>query len=287
MKRLFTIMCLLMGAFASGQCYNSIWHDITINFEDTCYRQFITIDTTTYGHNIWQVGTPHKTVFFTSGVPSNVIVTDTLLPYPPHNTSVFYFKISSVILSAIQFGYKLDIDPGAIAQVDIAVDTGHYWYNVMDTLPPGFFWSTFGKPDLSTSSAGMGRLFRLEHGVGTPGYSFVVRFTFTTGSTPSTRDGWMIDGIQAISFPVSVLQLLNNPNLITIYPNPSHGNLFIYSDKPNKDATITIYNTLGQQVYAGPAPNNHHLSLSLPDGLYTLRYSTDEEYCVKQIVIQK
>ena len=59
-----------------------------INFDsgDSLWNHAIIIDTVNFRQNIWQVGKPNKSVFTSAMSAPNVIVTDTLNPYPPSDT---------------------------------------------------------------------------------------------------------------------------------------------------------------------------------------------------------
>src|SRR5680860_1850189 len=62
-----------------------------LNFEDPqMNNERVYIDTA--GGNSWSIGAPDKTVFTSAYSPSNVIVTDTLDPYPMNDTSSFIIK---------------------------------------------------------------------------------------------------------------------------------------------------------------------------------------------------
>jgi hypothetical protein len=186
-------------------------------------------------------------------------------------------------LDSFSFKYRLDIDSGAKALVELSSDDGLHWTNIIDTLPGGAFWHG-PKPRFDTSTNSW-LTFNLSVLHLIPIHDTVLmRFTFISDSVASGKDGWMIDDIN-LGYWYESVPLLQNPNLITLYPNPSHGNLYFHTDKPHKDATIAIYNLQGRQVYNSAAPANGYLNLQLPDGVYTLKYSNEEEYCVKQIVI--
>lgn len=289
MRKLFTIICLFVGGMVRGQC-DFRWIDFDY---DTCYRQTLFIDTVNYHHNLWQVGKPHKVNFDSAYIYSqpNVIVTDTLNPYSANDTSVFFLKIPLLSdgwpLSQVDFMYRTDIDSGEMIKVELSSDTLLQWKDaITDTLPYGLSRNLYDTvfrrftPDWEW--------FPLHRSWPPHPYSndtVIMKFTFISDSVGPGKDGWMIDYIH-LSYYWESVPLFQNPTLITLFPNPSHGNIYLHTDKPNKDATITIHNLQGQQVYSGIAPFNGYLNMQLPNGVYTLRYSDDEEYCVKQVVIQ-
>lgn len=296
MKRILTLIFCLVSVVASGQCYPDV---TTINFDgDTCYKQVLIIDTVNYKHNVWQIGKPNKTVFTSAFTSPNAIVTDTIHQFPQADTSVFllrlpcwrYFNGAWWPMLTLQFYHSLDIDTGIRVAIEVTSDTLHNWVNVKnDTLPYDFYFE-FPVPNLDSSTPG-GQLTTLTRPLaamfaGRKYYdTMLFRFTIISDSGVHNKDGWMLDGFW-IEYYAESVPLLQNPTLITLYPNPSHGNIYIHSDKPHKDAMITIHNIQGQQVYSGVSLAGGYLNLQLPNGIYTLRYSDEEEYCVKQIVIQ-
>jgi hypothetical protein len=296
MKKLITVVCLLASAMVRGQCFSWGGLHFTVDFEDTCYHQFISIDTNVYRNNRWQVGKPDKVSFDSAFTLFNAMVTDTLDPYPANDTSVFTFKLPVRLpelcysyhppLNMISFFYKLDIDSNTFARIEVSTDSGLSWKNLNDSLPAGFLWN--GPPvNLSTSTTEW-KVFSVYTNptFPVPWHDTVFfRFTFISDSLFANKDGWIIDNFNFWYLCEGGVATVANPNLITLYPNPSHGNLYFHTDKPHKEATITIYDMQGRQVYNSPSPANGYLNLQLPDGVYTLKYSDEEEYCVKQVVI--
>ena len=78
-------------------------------------------------------------------------------------------------------------------------------------------------------------------------------------------------------WPASVNTTTSNEEVLTIYPNPTHDNLTI--ETTISKYTLTIFNTLGQQVYAkhncgnkeivnveGFVPGVYHLRIEGEDG---------------------
>ncbi|MCD6063287.1 MAG: Secretion system C-terminal sorting domain, partial [Flavipsychrobacter sp.] len=74
---------------------------------------------------------------------------------------------------------------------------------------------------------------------------------------------------------------------INIYPNPSHGILYIRGNITSKPNTaIIICDPQGKEVYRiATIPQNGQLQLSLPDGVYYLKCMAGEQYAVKKITI--
>lgn len=262
----------------------------------TDYHPFISIDSTN-SHNVWQVGKPNKAIFTSAYTPPNAIVTDTVGHYPANDGSIFILKLpgyypffgAPLSIDFISFYYQLDIDSGDIARVEISEDSGHNWFNPLDTLPSIYWWATWlaDTPVFSQSTIGWKRFVLERQMFYSAPDSVLMRFTFISDDIDSVRDGWMIDHMEFV-YSFEGVSLLQNPNLISVYPNPSKGNIYIHTTKQYADAKLTIYNTLGQEVYHTESPpQNGYLNLPLPSGSYTLKYFGGDEYCVKRIIITK
>lgn len=62
--------------------------------------------------------------------------------------------------------------------------------------------------------------------------------------------------------------------LLSVYPNPTSGQLFVKSDEPVKDVTVSVINLLGQVVYVNTFSSSEiEIDVSqLAPGIYTLNY---------------
>jgi hypothetical protein len=294
MRYLFTFFFSVLVFSSVNAQFGGHW---TYNFETppNQYSPQFFIDTS-FHNNVWQIGRPHKVIFDSAYSLPNAIVTDTLNPYPVNDTSIFVMKVRNFYpLSPTQswwsseffdFMYKLDIDTGEIARVEISTDSVQ-WFNSLDTNS-GISWNF--KPDFSKSTNGWQRfsvrLFDWSHlQLMTPFLYY--KFTFIGDSVQTNKDGWMIDDFSCQYWTEGINKLPNN-NLISIYPNPSNGNLYI---KQNTSAyskpTISITNLQGIEVYkTDKIPANGYLHLSLPDGVYVLKYVLDDEYAAKRLIIK-
>ena len=89
MKKILTFLLILNFHFLYSQtpCDN-----YCLNFEDTTCLSHLIIDTTTFPQNLWQIGRPQKPLFNSASSPLNVIITDTVRPYPINNYSMFYIR---------------------------------------------------------------------------------------------------------------------------------------------------------------------------------------------------
>lgn len=255
----------------------------------------------------WQIGRPQKAVFDSAYTYPNVIVTDTVNSYPINDTSVFVFKVNNrydngigrwYVFTGLFFRYKLEIDSGEIAKIEFSTDSGTHWVNILDEDTTYDIDWAGRRPDLTKSTSSweyFGVDFykwvfynqsKYSHYIN--GDTTYVRFTFISDSIQTNKDGWMIDNIGINQYTESVADVSNN-NLISIYPNPAKEHIYIKANY-NYYAVpkVTIYDRLGRVVLAEQnVPSNNYLSIDLPNGVYTLKYATDTEVVVKQIVISK
>jgi hypothetical protein len=295
MKWIAVLVLSFISSFANAQWDN--WNILTFESTDTFYKHLIVIDTVSHPGNKWQVGAPHKATFTSGYMSPSAIVTDTLNPYPVNDTSVFILKIPTIRvpchttgaeLQDVIFYYRLDIDSHLTASLEISTDSGMNWVNTKDSLPPGLHWDDTAI-SLSVSTPGWATFALLAS---SPLYSidtFFLRFSIISDSVFSNKDGWIIDNIEIAYICEGAVGEVLNPNLITIYPNPSHGKIYLNTDKMRgEDATITIYDMQGKEVYkTNEKSANDYLNLQLPAGAYTLRYAAGQEYCIKRLIITR
>lgn len=262
---------------------------------------------TTHNSNSWQIGKPQKTVFDSALTAPNAIVTDTLHSYATKDTSIFYIKVQSRYYGGVNgwfelvgftFYYQLDIDTGEIAKVEIQVDSGRRWVDLLkEDITYNINWGG-NKPVLSSSTNGWAAynvsFYDWAKSYRTNKYPYylnpdttLIRFTFLSDSVQTNKDGWIIDAFSLHNRTESIQSLANN-NLISIYPNPTSDYIYIKRNtQRTTDEAVSIYNIYGQEVlHTNNIPTNGYLTLNLASGIYTLRYANDKEYAVKQLVLQ-
>lgn len=244
--------------FDSANTYYSCWGGYMAEPLDS--RLFI--DTVHYKHNEWQIGKPNKRVFDSAFTYPNAIVTDTSNPVLPNDTSVFVLKIPSdgypnpFDLIWFSFVYKLDIDSGDIAMLEVSIDSGSRWINVLTDTNMNFTWiyNSHGKPDLSISTSQWDSVTIAPHRLPTPyNDTLLVRFTLITGSDTTARDGWMIDHI-ATQYPSEDVPQINRA-AFQLYPNPANGEVKIeLVNALNNGYKLTVLNAVGMRVFADKIP---------------------------------
>lgn len=219
----------------------------TYNFEDTNYYGFLEFEAIDSLHdNTWQIGKPQKTVFTSANSFPNVIVTDTLAPYPINDSSIF-------IITQNDFSHT--------RCTPIFYFSGYYWVN-SDTL------TDYGKievsPDLGTTWLELLKvsgnsngwvyfsieLYNLLSSFGNyVDYDTVLyRFSFVSDDIHSGKDGLMFDDLNFYyESGVSVYEI-DPEKGFKIYPNPSKNKLNIHLIENLDLQEISILDVSGKQV---------------------------------------
>jgi hypothetical protein len=79
-----------------------------------------------------------------------------------------------------------------------------------------------------------------------------------------------------------------NENQLMVYPNPSNGEVNIYSINTFGDSEISLINAMGQQVYLKKTYLNNYFSLNmigLPSGLYSLKINNGKYQYTEKILL--
>lgn len=118
------LSCLLTSLGASS--YAQFYED-SVTFEVPVTT--IIIDTAT--NDLWQIGHPGKTFFDGAYAGMNALLTDTIDPYPPNDTSSFIYVIrnpyTQTCLSGLQFWHKYDTDTlNDIGIIEASYDGGRH-----------------------------------------------------------------------------------------------------------------------------------------------------------------
>ncbi len=290
MKKIFFSLTLILIASTS---FGQFWY---INFDtpfDTPYvSNSFYIDSLKNPASKWQIGPPQKKVFDSAYSNPNALVTDTLNSVPPNDTSVVIYNWHTPAQShywgelVLQFKYKMDGNPEDKGKVEISMDKGKTW---ADLVGLGMYYWEYGfKPNLKGSSSGwqhygvhLGPVGGFNPYIDT----VLVKFTYITTSDPNKRDGWMVDNL-GFFYHVGIAEIQSD-NLISLYPNPSNEQLQIHKSNSIAKQTVQILNCTGQVVYnntnfIGETINTSQLS----NGVYILRYSDTKNYSIKKFVVQ-
>lgn len=260
MKRILIFSLLIMQThfiFGQWDCDN-----YTLNFEDTFCLELLTIDTLANPGNVWQTGKPQKTIFNSAYSLPNVIVTDTINPYPPNDTSVFIIRKAAgggfefshtVILSGF---YQVNSDSlNDYGLIEFSPDDGSTWIDLLnDTVYNSYYiwWST--KPVLTGNSNGwqpiyvwladLGPVFNIQWGD-----TIQYRFTFISDSVSDTLDGLMYDDLHFEDWVEGIEELGFTNISSTAFPNPTSEILTIDFENPDYSPfELTIYDNSGKRI---------------------------------------
>lgn len=297
---LFFTTCLSTGLWGqSRQQYfdgadTSVWNSI-----------FIEIGPDT--GNSWQIGPPQKTIFDTASTPPNVMVTDTVNPYPKEDSSWFQaiFPVSFLEgVKAIQWKQKLDYEYGIDGgMIEFAFANDSVWQNAfdnpnvynfygfdsvnVDTLPNGELGFT------GTDSSWKDIWLCFEYSWIVSNYdTFLVRFTSVSDTDNTQQEGWMIDNMMAHLTLVHTIPEIEQEVYMKVFPSPSNGRVYIETRKLDEFHIIEhieVIDIEGRTVeqYTN-RPTKTFLDLGhLPNGMYVLNVRTNVQTETFKIVLQK
>jgi len=253
-------------------------------FEDRDTSQYFYIDST-QPNNLWQIGTPSKSNLFDSAYSLPLaLVTDTQNTYLTNNISSFEFELYSDDATYIKFWHRVNTDTLADGGViEVSYDGGNTWMNIINesrfTLE-NFYDSTSiisssGKPGFSGNSGWIqSTIFGYEI------YSVRFRFTFTSDSINTNKDGWMIDDFNFRTYGTGVREIKSNSQF-KIYPNPTSDMVSIHSDKPITIKKIFVQNLAGQTILTTTNPDLDMSTFS--SGLYLIDITTEKDHFTGKI----
>lgn len=299
------IFILLQIAFMSisfGQFWCSfperIWD---FDGGQTPYETYLEIDTLSNPNNIWQIGPPQKEVINIANSNPNVIITDTSDYYPSNDTSVFILAFTDMggfeySHTAELFGhYYVNSDSlNDYGTIELSLNQGTSWINLITDTVYNSYYYWMSKPTLTGNSNGwrsfyasladLGLVFDVDSND-----TILLKFSFITDSTADTLDGLAFDNIQLCS-GVEGIEEFSRESLISIYPNPTNGLLYIERENYSSNATIKIYSSAGRLLYEDNTFTKEFINtnkINLNDGVYLLKYSQNDQYVVKQFIIHK
>ncbi len=260
--------------------------------------------------NSWQIGPPSKVVLNNSYSLVKSIITDTINTYPSNETSVFYAVYAPDYIAnylywyfpfQIEFYHRFDSDSLTdFGSIELSKDGGSTWINGLSTeygdvnVPMYNSHIFLGAGDtiydsLAVTGSSNGWVHStitkdLNPWISETGWidpdSIIVKFTFTSDAIDNFKDGWQIDNICIKYLIASSIEENESKNTLNIYPNPFSIKTTLQSDKHLKNATLTLYNSLGQQVRQVNNISGQTATLqrdNLPSGLYYLQLTEDNQ----------
>lgn len=257
-----------------------------LNDRDTTNR-YIHIDTT-QTNNLWQLGTPSKTLFNTAYSSPLALATDTVNAYPNNNTSSFSFIVwTNCNWFALYFWYRIDADSlsdGGI--IEYSTDGGATWDNIINTsytFSSNFYSSSntissnSNKPGFTGTNSWTGTWFS------GPVLNSIVeyRFTFSSDGANTNKDGWMVDDINVNGLMMGINEMGINSS-IHVFPNPTSDFITIVTDKSIELKSSLVMDVLGKIILTNKETT---IDLSkLEAGIYFLEITTSEGKVVKRIM---
>jgi len=231
MKQIITLFLLLNVQFIFSQipCDD---HYLSINFDDTTCLSRLSIDTTFFKHNIWQIGVSHKSVLDSTACHTKAIITDTTHPYPINDTSVFV--ILSLVTEGAFYGcrvlngcYYVQTDSlKDYGKMEFSPDKGVTWIDMLNdtAYSSSFIW--YSKPVLTGHSrtcryfdalfGDLASVFNLQLGD-----TLLFRFTFISDSIYDNLGGLMFDNFVLYDFIEGISKIRFTPIKSKCYPNPA------------------------------------------------------------------
>ena len=310
MKKIITCLLVVLSVTGFSQNYDSI------SFETPNSK--IIIDSAS--SNTWQIGTPGKIFFESAHSEKKAILTDSINSYPPKNTSTFIYVISNpytvTCFTSMEFWHKYDMDTLTdTGIIEASYDGGNSWIQVNDTSevsPWGshFWWDSdyhessgdYSTHPLITTGKSDGWIqsrfnWQWYFAVKTdtiiyPPDSLMIRFTFSSDSVTTNKEGWMIDDIVTASAEwqdCSAIKENASDINISVFPNPFSLQATIKTEYLLNNSTLTIYNSLGQDVKHMAYISEQTFTIvrnNLHSGLYYLIVTeNDKVLAVKKLII--
>jgi len=295
MKKLYftTVLLILIVRSSSAQFYTQYFDGA-----DTSLYNAILIDIDPDSSNVWQIGTPQKTIFNSAATQPNAIVTDTINFYPTNDTSRFIAKVYlnswTWGIFALQWKQKLDMDTsfdGGI--IEYSTDSGSTWINVFNNP---YVYNFYGYDSLNadTLSGGeyafsgtdstwrdiwlcfdMSWLQQFQWND-----TLLFRFTLLSDSVNNNKEGWLIDNMLSHITIVHTIKETEQDKYLNVYPNPANNIVHIQAEK------IMDFHIIEQMELVDPLGRVVEKWTNIPtkfwfdaskynDGLYFLKVKTN------------
>jgi len=291
MKTLLLNMSLIL---ISASSFGQNIYDIT--FDDNSYLNQVRIDTLFNPNNIWRVGSPSKAVFTSAYSFPNVIVTDTVNPYPINDT------VSFTVIHIADGGWasaypKVDIGGWYYVNsdtltdygyIEFSPDLGNTWFRADSSEGFCTWGATEELPTFSGNSNGWKHFYyclQVPYAVNF-GDTILYRFKFISDGVQTNKDGLMFDDLHFEDWAEGIAEIQND-NMISISPDPTSDILRIHRTKIHNNQTVQILNYTGQVLYdyenfIGETIDTRQMT----NGIYLLKYSATNTFSIKKFVIQ-
>lgn len=193
-------LSISLNSFSQGSSY--------FDFEtDDYYADTIYLDTISSLTNSWQIGSPQKTILSNALSEPNVIITDTINPYPINDSSNFIYQHIAWLgasygqLAALHGYYMVDSDSTDFGDIEISLDMGNNWTSLISDSAINTYISWYLQtPELFGNSNGW-QYFHVELAYFAfannvqAGDTILLKFSFTSDSIQTNRGGLMYDNL--------------------------------------------------------------------------------------------
>lgn len=246
--------------------------------------------------NIWQIGSPHKSIFDSAATLPNALVTDTLNYYPDTNISRFYIGINTNWwanwgILAIRWKQKIDFDKKADGGIiEYSTDTGQTWKNVFNN-PHVYNFYGFNAANKDTLNSGEYALsgtdtnwrdiwLCFDNSFLYTYDSVIFRYTLKSDTINNNREGWMIDNMSfAVTF-VHTVKKMAADEYMRVYPTRSTGIVNVEIQKLQQYHIIKSMQLMDMQGRIieeyGLSPIKTFIDVSNhPPGVYKLKVNTN------------
>jgi len=295
MKKIIALILFSIVICKKSHCQDTIFsiawspyagYFFDLNDKDTANKYF-NFDTTQV-NNIWQLGVPQKLTFDSAYSSPLAFVTDTLNNYSNNNTSSILFTVSSDCnWFEINFMHRINtdtlIDGGTI---EYSIDSGNTWINIRNAnvsfsnnfyLPTSTIASNSNKAGFTGTSGWMYSWFIGQ--IISPVVQY--RFTFTSDSNDTNKDGWIIDNISTLGYMVGNTELESNIS-IKLFPNPTSNLLSIEIENPTQFVSAAILEVGGKVLDVSTKPI---IDLSkFENGVYFIKIISSSGVFLKRVI---
>lgn len=296
----FLLMFFPMAGF--GQFYFNQYFDGA----DTGASNSLIVEMDTSTSNIWQIGKPQKMIFDSAATRPNAIVTDTVNFYPVNNSSSFQYTVAPWTpwgIFAIQWMQKLDMDFGQDGGIiEFSVDSGKTWTNAFNS-PYVYNFYGYDTSNVDTLQNGEMAFTGTDSSWKDIWLCFDlswlnfndqirIRHRFTSDSTDTNKEGWMIDNMFAHITVIHTVNEIKPEAYMVVMPNPTSGRVDIVTEKrngPHIIEKIELINMEGKVVQEwGISPTKFYIDISdHPNGIYILKVKTNIKTESFKIVLER
>lgn len=274
------VLVLHLTIYAQLPCSQYLYLDFT----DPYCMNHVFIDTANNPDNIWQTGLSQKS--FVNQQYGAAMMTDTLIPYPANDTSVFIIKYLAT--SGDYYGfkwfngmYKSETDSlKDFGNIEFSPDNGLNWYDILNdtTLGTAIIW--YNKPILTGNSTSWCYFEAILTDMASH-FNFQIddtltfRFTFISDSIFDNLGGLAFDNLCFADFVEGISETRFKGIKSTIYPNPSDAAFTIEFNNPGAlPFELAVYDIKSKLIFKRENITTNRIDVdnrSLVPGIYVYK----------------